>query len=639
MRECVFKLCLAVLVSLLVVGGIPFVRAEPSTAAETSVAKYGAGANPTGNPIGGGEGYTKIVNPGSASFYVTSKTELLSALSKATSGQVIYVADSTQIDLTGYKNIVVPAGVTLASGRGRNGSLGGLIYTNERKPGYGGVYNKFFKTGSGVRITGIRLRGPDSEIGSSTYQYELYSGIVSSQSGVIEVDNCEIYNWSEAGVMVYLTPNGYVHHNYIHHCRRSGLGYGVSVAGGTAVIEANLFDYNRHSIMGTRGYPVSNYEARYNYVLEHANGTPFDVHGGNDVSSSSVPAGGTITIHHNTFKETGHTPVNIRGVPSNGAKAYANWVQYGSESIVKQIFYQALNNLGLKPYVKMSVYDNWYGTTSPPAATSTTTSTGTTTPTEPAPPTSTNVSNSAPSTPAVPSGTVNGWTGSLCKYWAMTTDPERDTLRYTFDWGDGSSSTSILLNSGITASATHAWAKAGNYYVRVKATDSKGAVSAWSPALTVRISSSATAWVASAPAVAPDATPVEPALADAGSAEAVRPSSASETLDGSTGSWYKYWAMPDDPDAGILQCKFNFDGEDGRSTTSVLLNSGVAGTVNPRARSIDTSNDEMVSGGDVMAASVRSGGMPGWAWVIIIVAVVLVARRAGVLVLGRLAQD
>jgi hypothetical protein len=126
---------------------------------------------------------------------------------------------------------------------------------------------------------------------------------------------------------------------------------------------------------------VSNYEACYNYVLEHANGTSFDMHGGNDVSKSSVPAGGTITIHHNTFEETGPTPVNIRGVPANGAKVYANWVKYGSESIVKQIFYQALNNLGLKPYVKMSVYDNWYGTASPPTTTS-----GATTPVAPAPP-------------------------------------------------------------------------------------------------------------------------------------------------------------------------------------------------------------------------------------------------------------
>jgi hypothetical protein len=379
MRKYMLKSCLAVLVCLLVLGALPFVQASPAQA-DVTIAKYGAGANNTGNPIGGGAGYTEIIDPSEADFYVSTKSELLSALSKATSGQIIYLADSAQIDLTGYKNIVVPAGITLASGRGRDGSLGGLIYTSERKSGSGGVYNKFFKTGSNVRITGIRLRGPDSEIGSSTYQYQLYSGIVSSQTGVIEVDNCEIYNWSEAGVYVYLTPDGYVHHNYIHHCRRTGLGYGVAVAGGTALIEANLFDYNRHSIMGTRGYPVSNYEARYNYVVGHANGTSFDMHGGNDVSKSSVPAGGTITIHHNTFEETGLTPVNIRGVPANGATVYANWVKYGSESIVKQIFYQALSNLGLKPYVKMSVYDNWYGTTSPPTTTSTTT-----TPVVPAP--------------------------------------------------------------------------------------------------------------------------------------------------------------------------------------------------------------------------------------------------------------
>src|SRR4030042_4434970 len=116
MRKYMLKFWLTVLVSLLVLGALPFVQVAPSTAAETSIAKYGAGANNTGNPIGGGAGYTKIIDSQTADFYVSTRSELLSALSKATSGQIIYLADSAQIDLTGYKNIVIPSGITLASG-------------------------------------------------------------------------------------------------------------------------------------------------------------------------------------------------------------------------------------------------------------------------------------------------------------------------------------------------------------------------------------------------------------------------------------------------------------------------------------------------------------------------------------------
>jgi hypothetical protein len=656
MRGRVFKFGLAVLVLLLVLGALPFLQATPASSAETSVAKYGAGANPTGNPIGGGSGYTRIIGSSSADFYVSTRSELLSALTKATSGQTIYVADGAQIDLTGYKNIAVPAGVTLASGRGRNGSLGGLIYTNERKTGYG--YNKFFKTGANVRITGIRLRGPDSEVGSSTYTYQVYSGIVSSSSGKIEVDNCEIYNWSEAGVMVQLTREGNVHHNSIHHCRRTGLGYGVAVAGGTALVEANLFDYNRHSIMGTRDYPVSSYEARYNIVGPNATNTMLDMHGGNDAPSwgfadgpdASVPAGGTILIHHNTFKSSTQAAVGIRGVPANVCKVYSNWT-YWPSSKSTATFIQRLENLGLKPYVKMSVYDNWYGTASPP-----TTTTSTPTPTEPAPPPSTSTSNRAPLAPAAASGTVKGWAGTLYSYSTATTDPDGDTLRYTFYWGDGSSTTTALLNSGVTASASHTWSKRGTYWIYVRATDSRGAASALSRPLVVGISSSSTVQVAPAPTpsssdmstAADSSEPSEPASVvapdadDASDVEASEPATPTNAGDASNGDADQYpavptgpvyWAMPSDPDEDAVQ--YNFDCEDGRSTTSILLNSGLAGYANSWRKSMDGSSQQAVPGEGALPSDERSEGVPIWAWVIFAATGAFAVRRVGLLLMER----
>jgi hypothetical protein len=45
----------------------------------------------------------------------------------------------------------------------------------------------------------------------------------------------------------------------------------------------------------------------------------------------------------------------------------------------------------------------------------------------------------------------------------------------------------VIKNSGTTGSASHSWAKSGTYAVRGKATDCHGAVSGWSPVLTVVI--------------------------------------------------------------------------------------------------------------------------------------------------------
>ena len=45
-------------------------------------------------------------------------------------------------------------------------------------------------------------------------------------------------------------PIPYIHHNYIHHNQARGEGYGVNLYGGNALIEANIFDYNRHDVTG-----------------------------------------------------------------------------------------------------------------------------------------------------------------------------------------------------------------------------------------------------------------------------------------------------------------------------------------------------------------------------------------------------
>ena len=85
-----------------------------------------------------------------------------------------------------------------------------------------------------------------------------------------------------------------------------------------------------------------------------------------------------------------------------------------------------------------------------------------------------------PETPSKPSGTTSG-------YSSHAIDPEDDNIRYQFDWGDGSNTTTGWYTSGATASASHSWGSSGTYYVKVKAQDEYGEWSGWSPSLTVYI--------------------------------------------------------------------------------------------------------------------------------------------------------
>jgi len=117
---------------------------------------FGAEPNPTGDPIGGGKGYRRLVNEGD--YEVKTLDELVSALGKAKAGQVVYIDDRAEIDLTGSQKIVIPAGVTVASGRGKGDSQGALLHSS-----YLATSPLFSVGGEGVRVTGLRLRGPDQQ--------------------------------------------------------------------------------------------------------------------------------------------------------------------------------------------------------------------------------------------------------------------------------------------------------------------------------------------------------------------------------------------------------------------------------------------------------------------------------------------
>ena len=290
--------------------------------------------------VGGGPGYPDILTPdGPCTTLVRSRAELEEALAAAEPGDVVYVDDAATIDLTGA-SLCIPGGVTLASGRGRAASAGAFLYTTTtvREP-------LLRACGDDVRVTGIRLHGADPSQCPPEYPgrctgvdrtggvncrdcMPVSYGISARMVHGLEIDNCDLSGFSAAAISVTASLRNHVHHNYIHHNQRQGLGYGVVLGRHLdptfVLIEHNRFDYNRHSIAGS-GEHTMDYTARHNVVLPHANGHVFDMHGQNENTDDGTPwAGGDIRIHDNTVTPTDHYAVVIRGEPEHGAWMWSN---------------------------------------------------------------------------------------------------------------------------------------------------------------------------------------------------------------------------------------------------------------------------------------------------------------------------
>jgi len=283
---------------------------------------FGCEANPTGNPIGGGEGYSDIKTTGD--FIVKTKEELLQALKDAKPGQVIFIPDGVEIDLAGQQGIGLPAGVTLAGTRGLNGSAGARIFTTWRQS-----HTLMKTTGDSVRLTGLRFEGPEG----GTEKTADYFAFLSIGHYGAEVDNCEVSRFNLSGISIgSASIDVRVHHNYIHHCQRSGYGYGVVVGEGGVHVIANKFDYCRHHI-AAGGQPGCNYEAAWNLVMPNCTSYCFDVHGGGDRGDNTDIGGDWILIHHNTFQGP-QRAVGLYGVPSQRGEIHHNWFAQELEKAV-----------------------------------------------------------------------------------------------------------------------------------------------------------------------------------------------------------------------------------------------------------------------------------------------------------------
>ncbi|MAG56023.1 MAG: hypothetical protein CMJ83_07015, partial [Planctomycetes bacterium] len=283
-----------------------------------------------------GRGYRRGLTVGD--HVARSLDALIGALAKAKPGEVVFVPGDVAIDCTARCLIedlvlVVPAGVTLASDRGHEGSQGALIFSDHLA-----TRPLIRAGGADVRISGLRGRGPDPERrldhhrrayrGTTKRDPDYYYRLPTSD-GIetthprLEVDDCELAGWSHAAVYLRRGEGHRVHHCFIHHNQRQGLGYGVCHDVAASLIERNLFDRNRHSIAGT-GRPGCGYEARHNVERGTSLSHCFDMHGGRDRKDGTNVAGTWMKVTHNAFF-CKKTALVVRGVPQREALFRDNW--------------------------------------------------------------------------------------------------------------------------------------------------------------------------------------------------------------------------------------------------------------------------------------------------------------------------
>lgn len=303
------------------------------TCVELDGSRFGAERDDRG-PIGGGDGY--LAGLATGDHVAIALDELIEGLAAAQPGEAVFLPGSAVIDCTARvlaDGLVLELGegVTLASDRGRDGSLGALVFSDALA-----TRPLIRVTGPDARISGLRLRGPDPERRLDHhrrsfregrgrdyyYRFPISDGIECAFDR-LEVDGCELAGWSHAAVFLKGGTGHDVHHCFVHHNQYQGLGYGICHDVATSHIERNLFDWNRHSIAGT-GRPGSGYEALHNVERGTSLSHCFDMHGGRDRKDGTNVAGTWMKVTRNTFL-CPEIAVKVRGEPEEHVRVEGNW--------------------------------------------------------------------------------------------------------------------------------------------------------------------------------------------------------------------------------------------------------------------------------------------------------------------------
>lgn len=328
--------------------------ASPQADADAEPAS--ADADPAARSPSGAASYDRVVTRQNATTVVNNASELVVALEAASAGDVVFVPGNATVNLTATAPVWVPAGVTLASDRGANGSEGALLYTEHGRSGLPLVV----AGGNGTRITGLQLKGyGQAWTPASRDRASSWGILVPTRASNVEIDNNDIKQF--VGICIQASGNHtYVHHNDIHYCNQVGLGYGINV-GQQATIECNYINHVRHAV-AAHGGPTNAYEASYNVIGRYVQNHVFDVHS---------PGGAWFDIHHNTVMAVysyGRGKIHIAAVsvaePSRSVRIYHNWFFQNASLAIWQ------NGTRGPPYneskyVNLTAYDNQYGTEPP----------------------------------------------------------------------------------------------------------------------------------------------------------------------------------------------------------------------------------------------------------------------------------
>lgn len=301
--------------------------------------------------------YNKPVNKSRAKYYVTNRNELIDAFKKIKSGECIYIADNASINVSGLKYLTLPPRTIIASGRNST-KPGGLLYSDSAN-----TSPLLYINGDNVRITGLRIKGPDTAVNKlkmralgaqgKYYSIPTSNAIVANNRNKLEIDNCELWGWTQAAIFLRNGARGnLIHHCYIHHNQRDGLGYGISLDSATAKIYNNVFEWNNHSVAAT-GKKGTSYEAFQNVILHSYPETHiFDMHGGKDRRDGTDIAGDSVFIHNNIIYSNSKL-FAIRGKPIYKFKIYNNIFVNGTQNFrnlenLKQYKFMQINGNSIK---------------------------------------------------------------------------------------------------------------------------------------------------------------------------------------------------------------------------------------------------------------------------------------------------
>jgi len=280
--------------------------------------------------IGGGAEYGDILTEADADTVVSTVRGIEIALDSADAGEVIFVEGDTELDVTDM-HVDLPAGVTLASNRGLDGS-GATLYntsiTEHNIDAHGG------------RITGLDIRG--AHPGDTKTSKWGDRGIATY--GPVEIDNCKVRGFSTAAIQCRGQRNGTAH---IHHClicnnNGDSRGYGVAVLGnhgrdgGVATVDHCFFENDRHSVT-TDGGPGAGFICEHNHFSPITWRWPSDAH---ESDENNDHGGHMIIVRNCIFEATterfgGGSDVQAhaaRGPPRETGKIHDNWFFHDSES-------------------------------------------------------------------------------------------------------------------------------------------------------------------------------------------------------------------------------------------------------------------------------------------------------------------